>query len=56
MRNTRYALSNEYIGTFNLEFAKEREEIDFFALGHPLINAVIDFCRNDSFKGNYTNT
>ena len=54
LRNTRFNLSNEYTGTFDLEFAKEREEIDFFALGHPLINAVIDFCRNDSFKGNYT--
>ncbi|MBY8991354.1 MAG: DEAD/DEAH box helicase family protein [Candidatus Lokiarchaeota archaeon] len=54
LRKTRFNLSNEYTGTFDLEFAKEREEIDFFALGHPLINAVIDFCRNDSFKGNYT--
>jgi len=54
LRNTRFNLLNEYTGTFDLEFAKEREDIDFFALGHPLINAVIDFCRNDSFKGNYT--
>ncbi|MFX1479896.1 MAG: SNF2-related protein [Promethearchaeota archaeon] len=54
LKNSRYNLSGEYTGTFNLEFAKEREAIDFFALGHPLINAVIDFCRSDSFKGNYT--
>ncbi|MFX1344068.1 MAG: SNF2-related protein [Promethearchaeota archaeon] len=54
LKNLRYRLLDEYIGTFNLEFAREREEIDFFALGHPLINAVLDFCRDDSFKGTYT--
>ena len=54
LKNSRYNLSEEYTGTFDLEFAKEREELDFFALGHPLINAVIDLCRNDAFKGNYT--
>ncbi|MFX1427242.1 MAG: SNF2-related protein [Promethearchaeota archaeon] len=54
LKNSRYNLLDDYTGTFNLELAKEREEIDFFALGHPLINAVIDFCRADSFSGNYT--
>ncbi len=54
LKNPRYKLLGEYIGTFNLEFAREREEIDFFALGHPLINAVLDFCRDDSFRGTYT--
>ncbi|MFW9942738.1 MAG: SNF2-related protein, partial [Candidatus Thorarchaeota archaeon] len=54
LKNPRYRLLDEYVGTFNLEFAREREEIDFFALGHPLINAILDFCRDDSFKGTYT--
>ena len=54
LKNPKYKLSNEYAGTFNLEFAREREEIDFFALGHPLINAVLDLCRDDSFKGSFT--
>lgn len=54
LKNPKYKLLNEYTGTFNLEFAREREEIDFFALGHPLVNAVLDLCRDDSFKGTYT--
>jgi SNF2 family DNA or RNA helicase len=49
-----YKLLEEYIGTFNLELAREREDINFFALGHPLINAIIDFCKSTSFKGNFT--
>ncbi|MFX1374221.1 MAG: SNF2-related protein [Promethearchaeota archaeon] len=54
LKNPKYQLLNEYIGTFNLELAREREEIDFFALGHPLINAVLDLCRDEFFKGTYT--
>jgi hypothetical protein len=50
----KYTTQNEYIGTFNLEFAKEREEYDFFALGHPLINEILNFCMTDSFKGNFS--
>ncbi|MFX1413775.1 MAG: SNF2-related protein [Promethearchaeota archaeon] len=54
LSNSNFNLSEEYIGTFNLNLAREREDIDFFALGHPMINAIIDFCRNNSFKGNFT--
>ncbi|MHA1507803.1 MAG: DEAD/DEAH box helicase [Promethearchaeota archaeon] len=43
-----------YFGTFNLELAKKKEEIDFFALGHPLINAILNFCRSDKFVGTFT--
>jgi len=49
-----FKLSEEYIGTFDLNFAREREDIDFFALGHPLINTILDFCRQNSFKGRFT--
>jgi len=54
LRNPKYKLLNEYIGTFNLDFARKREEFDFFALGHPLINIILNFCMSDSFKGTYT--
>jgi hypothetical protein len=47
-------LSEEYIGTFDLELAREKEEIEFFALGHPLIDNILDFCSSSSFKGRYT--
>jgi len=54
VKNPYLKLSKEYIGTFNLDIAREREEIDFFALGHPLINSIINFCRSDTFKGTFT--
>ncbi|MFX1524529.1 MAG: DEAD/DEAH box helicase [Promethearchaeota archaeon] len=50
----KFTTPDEYIGTFDLEFAKEREEYDFFALGHPLVNEILNFCMIDSFKGNFT--
>ena len=49
-----YKLLKNYFGTFNLDLAKEKEEIDFFALGHPLINAILNFCRSDTFVGTFT--
>ncbi|MFW9785289.1 MAG: helicase-related protein, partial [Candidatus Heimdallarchaeota archaeon] len=50
----KYQFLDEYKGTFNLDFAKEREEFDFFALGHPLVNSVIAYCRDDAFSGSFT--
>ncbi|MFX1326464.1 MAG: helicase-related protein, partial [Promethearchaeota archaeon] len=52
--NYKYKFLDEYKGTFNLDFAKEREEFDFFALGHPLVNSVITYCRDDAFSGSFT--
>ena len=49
-----FKLLKSYYGTFNLDIAKEKEEIDFFALGHPLINAILNFCRSDKFDGTFT--
>ena len=49
-----FKLLKNYFGTFNLDLAKEKEEIDFFALGHPLINAILNFCRSDKFNGTFT--
>jgi SNF2 family DNA or RNA helicase len=54
LRTNKYQLLNEYNGIFDIDFAREREQFDFFALGHPLINTILNFCMNDSFKGVYT--
>jgi len=47
-------LLEEYYGTFDLEIAKNKEEIDFFALGHPLINSIIEFCIGETFSGSFS--
>jgi SNF2 family DNA or RNA helicase len=52
LKNPKYELLEEYHGTFNLEFARKKEEIEFLALGHPLINTVLDFIISDEFQGN----
>ena len=52
---TRYnTLRKEYEGTFDLELAKEHEHYDFFALGHPLIDQILEFIRSDYFPGEFT--
>jgi SNF2 family DNA or RNA helicase len=53
-KTSKYKLSNDYAGIFDLDYAREKEEFDFFALGHPLINTILDYCRNDSFNGMFT--
>jgi SNF2 family DNA or RNA helicase len=47
-------LEKQYIGTFNLDVAKVREDIDFFALGHPFINEIIKLYLKDDFPGNFS--
>ena len=54
LKNPKYPFVSEYNGTFNLELAREKEEIDFFALGHPLINNILNYCINDEFPGNFS--
>ncbi|MFX1371862.1 MAG: SNF2-related protein [Promethearchaeota archaeon] len=54
LKNFIFNVSNEYIGTFDLDLARKKEEIDFFALGHPLINSILDFIKNKSFHGNFS--
>ncbi|MFX1314109.1 MAG: SNF2-related protein, partial [Promethearchaeota archaeon] len=54
LENPKYNLLNKYTGTFDLDIAREKEEIDFYALGHPLINSILDFCIGDTFKGTFT--
>ncbi len=54
LKKSRNKLLEQYFGTFGLDLAREKEEIDFFALGHPLIDEIINLCLSDSFKGNKT--
>ena len=52
LHKLKYPILNEYEGTFNLDLARNKEKIDFFALGHPLIDNIINFCITDEFLGN----
>ncbi|MCJ7650711.1 MAG: SNF2-related protein, partial [Candidatus Lokiarchaeota archaeon] len=55
LKNPNYKFKmDHYSGTFDLDLAREREEIDFFALGHPLINNIIEFCISNIFKGRFS--
>jgi SNF2 family DNA or RNA helicase len=54
LKNPKYQFQSEYNGTFSLELARKKEEIDFFALGHPLINNILDYCLSEEFKGNFS--
>ncbi|MHA1980062.1 MAG: DEAD/DEAH box helicase [Promethearchaeota archaeon] len=55
LKNPKYKFkSDHYSGTFDLDLAREREEIDFFALGHPLINNILEFCISRVFKGRFS--
>ncbi|MBD3253596.1 MAG: hypothetical protein GF383_00805 [Candidatus Lokiarchaeota archaeon] len=54
LERVRFQVPREYEGTFNLELAKQKEEIDFFALGHPLIDEIIHFCLDAEFQGRFT--
>ncbi len=54
LKNPKYQFQSEYNGTFSIELARKMEEIDFFALGHPVINNLLDFCLSDEFKGSFS--
>jgi len=54
LEKSRKFLERQYEGTFDLELAKAKEEKDFFALGHPLINEILKFCKSDIFNGSFT--
>ncbi|MHA1648103.1 MAG: DEAD/DEAH box helicase [Promethearchaeota archaeon] len=40
-----------YEGVFNLDLARREEEYEFFALGHPIIMELSDWCLKDDFGG-----
>jgi len=54
LNKIKHSLKKKYIGTFNLNVAKFREDIDFFALGHPLINEIIKFYLRYDVSGNFS--
>jgi len=54
LEKSRKFLDWQYEGTFDLELAKAKEEKDFFALGHPMINEILKFCKSDIFNGSFT--
>jgi SNF2 family DNA or RNA helicase len=49
-----YEVQDSYYGTFDLNHAQNKEEIDFFALGHPAINSIIDYCKSNNFRANFS--
>ncbi len=38
-------------GTFDLDLAKRKEELEFFALGHPLLTDALYYCKRPEFGG-----
>ncbi len=45
-------LNPEYVGTFDPSIAIKRDEIDFFALGHPFVDVLLDESRSGFGEGN----
>jgi hypothetical protein len=41
-------------GTFDPEIALQNDDIDFFAFGHPLVNAIVEELTSPSFRGRCT--
>jgi superfamily II DNA or RNA helicase len=42
---------SDYIGVFDLDLARTQEEVDFFALGHPIVNILTQWFQRDEFGG-----
>lgn len=46
-------LHRTYKGTFDPTTAIQEDTIDFFAFGHPLVDAVIEYCTNPKKHGHF---
>lgn len=46
-------LENHYKGTFDPATAIEEDTIDFFAFGHPLIDAIVKYCTEYETHGHF---
>lgn len=44
-------LEPTYRGTFDVALARDKEELDFFAFGHPLVDELVDYVRSERFPG-----
>ena len=47
-------LADAYHGTFDPAIALEREDLHFFAFGHPLVDAIAKHCMSAQFSGHVT--
>ncbi|TFG19375.1 MAG: hypothetical protein EU533_06850, partial [Promethearchaeota archaeon] len=54
LNSSQFRFDEQYSGTFGLNLARQKEEIDFFALGHPLITNIIEYCKSGAFNGIFT--
>jgi hypothetical protein len=48
LKNTLKLDKDEYRGVFDLDLAQNEESLDFFALGHPLITKLSEFCKDEN--------
>lgn len=46
-------LKYDYAGTFDPATAIANETIEFFAFGHPLVDAIVRFCTDDEMKNRF---
>lgn len=44
-------IRDRYVGTFDPTVALQRESLDFFAIGHPLVDAILEICQASRFGG-----
>ncbi|MBN2156171.1 MAG: DEAD/DEAH box helicase family protein [Candidatus Lokiarchaeota archaeon] len=54
LRNELGLRGSSFDGVFNLENARKLEELDFFALGHPLIQALVEYCKGEDLGQPYS--
>ncbi|MHA1111705.1 MAG: helicase-related protein, partial [Promethearchaeota archaeon] len=54
LRNILNLKKRSFSGVFSLEKAQKIEELDFFALGHPLINSLMEFCKSEDLGQPYS--
>ncbi|MGQ4873960.1 MAG: SNF2-related protein, partial [Promethearchaeia archaeon] len=50
MQNKNKLTKSTFIGTFDLDLARIKENLEFFALGHPLIDNIIHYINSDAIK------
>lgn len=54
LRNNLHLDQKSFSGVFDLESARKIEELEFFALGHPLISALVNYCKGEDLGQPYS--
>ncbi|TFG17386.1 MAG: hypothetical protein EU530_10670 [Promethearchaeota archaeon] len=54
LKNSLNLKKRAFSGVFSLEKAQKVEELDFFALGHPLINSLMEYCKGEDLGQPYS--